>query len=638
MPRRPALPPNVSGASREGRAANYYWPAAAGLGLLSFFVSSEFIRLWFVPDHHALGAFVVERIALIRVLLACAAAACAGLAGASPRRRADLLAAVSTRLYAWADHPAAPYAALLAGLLFLCTELRVFEWEPMAEGVFTFGAVRVLRGELPCRDFFTYVPPGWFFALAGLFKLFGTTLATARVCAGIVPKLAIGAILYRVSRRLLERPASLAVAALTLLVLSPNPAAAEIHPAPLTMLLAVGTIPLLLRSLRSGRSTGFVAAGVLAALCATLRQDFGLYVLAANATGLFLAAPRKSRLRALTLYLGAWSAVVASVAAAMLAVVPFEKLRECYIDGPLAYMAGYSAHGKALFPFNGLLLRLRGELTWPQTLNYVITHDLTCLITWLGLAAGGGLLVSALARSEDFDERERASTLLLTFGAAFLGYAFKGGGRPFIGCAPPAILLAIYGLKVLRDGGGRSKGRAALRFFGTGVLLAFGAILLFFRPFSPPPGSVRLHLPVGDLLFRTEQEAADLNAAVSLAQKLAPPEKKIFVYRRSLPADSGNYTELYLFVQRDAITRYHELFPGIFTRPETQARIIAELSRPELGCILETDPGRSLQDGPGGAAALDGFIRGRFVPAGRFGRFVVLKRKEPPVAGAPGMR
>jgi len=41
------------------------------------------------------------------------------------------------------------------------------------EGLVLVGADRVLRGEMPYRDFWTLYGPGSYYLLAGLFKLFG---------------------------------------------------------------------------------------------------------------------------------------------------------------------------------------------------------------------------------------------------------------------------------------------------------------------------------------------------------------------------------------------------------------------------------------------------------------------------------
>ena len=41
------------------------------------------------------------------------------------------------------------------------------------EGIIAFGAVRVMDGQIPYRDFWTQYSPGQLYVLAGLFQVFG---------------------------------------------------------------------------------------------------------------------------------------------------------------------------------------------------------------------------------------------------------------------------------------------------------------------------------------------------------------------------------------------------------------------------------------------------------------------------------
>jgi len=75
---------------------------------------------------------------------------------------------------------AALLIAFLAGAIFLAAagNRLVFAND---EGIYVDGAVRILRGETPYRDFFAITGPGTFWLLTVLFRLFGVSLETARV-------------------------------------------------------------------------------------------------------------------------------------------------------------------------------------------------------------------------------------------------------------------------------------------------------------------------------------------------------------------------------------------------------------------------------------------------------------------------
>src|SRR5208337_182246 len=77
-------------------------------------------------------------------------------------------------------------------LIFACTVLLVISAvynlhiitmpiSPFDEGIILAGADRILKGHLPYRDFWAMYPPGQFYTLALLFKLFGSTVLVERI-------------------------------------------------------------------------------------------------------------------------------------------------------------------------------------------------------------------------------------------------------------------------------------------------------------------------------------------------------------------------------------------------------------------------------------------------------------------------
>ena len=69
---------------------------------------------------------------------------------------------------------------LLLSLLYLLIGvnigLRVY-----GDGFSLYGAMRVLDGHIPYRDFWTLYTPGEFYLLAGLFKIVGPSILAARL-------------------------------------------------------------------------------------------------------------------------------------------------------------------------------------------------------------------------------------------------------------------------------------------------------------------------------------------------------------------------------------------------------------------------------------------------------------------------
>jgi hypothetical protein len=67
------------------------------------------------------------------------------------------------------------------------------------EGFLAYGAVRVAQGEIPHRDFVSLQPPLSFYTTAGVFKLFGTSLASLRIF-GLSIYLLLPLLIYGVGR------------------------------------------------------------------------------------------------------------------------------------------------------------------------------------------------------------------------------------------------------------------------------------------------------------------------------------------------------------------------------------------------------------------------------------------------------
>jgi hypothetical protein len=149
-------------------------------------------------------------------------------------------------------------------------------WVPHDEGALGQSAVRVLRGELPHRDFDELYTGGLTYLNAVAFRLFGTTLITMRLVLFAVFVAWIPAVFYIASR--LVRP--LAAAGITILCVVwslPN------YPAPLpswyNLFLAVFGIAAVFRWLEDRRTVWLVAAGVAGGL-SLLVKVVGLYYVA----------------------------------------------------------------------------------------------------------------------------------------------------------------------------------------------------------------------------------------------------------------------------------------------------------------------------------------------------------------------
>lgn len=177
-----------------------------------------------------------------------------------------------------------PFLVFLLSFAYLCVFLRYSSLEP-DEGILLQGAQRILDGQIPYRDFFSFYTPGSFYLLAGLFKAFGDTFMVARLslaASGAVCSL----LTYLLARRVCTRGFAVFAAALT--------TAAGVAYRFLVLhnwystLLACVALYCSVRLVESGKLTWAFGIGSFCALTATFEQSKGAGICLGLAIG-FLA-------------------------------------------------------------------------------------------------------------------------------------------------------------------------------------------------------------------------------------------------------------------------------------------------------------------------------------------------------------
>lgn len=174
----------------------------------------------------------------------------------------------------------ASYALLFSGLsfyLFLTSSrvVNVFD-----EGIALTASMRALAGQVPHRDFYYNYGPAHMYLVAGLFKLFGTSVLVARLEEVFTAALA-GAAAFAIARRTGSR--AMAALVLLLCILWPGSLGLmSLFPFCATWLLA----GLFQRDLPR---RAVAAAGVMVGLTALFRYDIGVGVVAAHLLTMALA-------------------------------------------------------------------------------------------------------------------------------------------------------------------------------------------------------------------------------------------------------------------------------------------------------------------------------------------------------------
>ncbi|HEV3226976.1 MAG TPA: hypothetical protein VGZ52_09080, partial [Acidimicrobiales bacterium] len=159
---------------------------------------------------------------------------------------------------------------------------------PMEEGFMLVFPERVLHGDIPNKDFLHLYGPGSLWALASVFKVFGTSLWTERL-TGYAQQIGLVTAVFAIARPW-GRWVAAAGAAVTAIIIVP--------PIGLTALAWVGGVALGLWAMVAIRRDRVVLAGLLGAAALLFRLD----LVVAIVVGFVIAArvlPRERRLRLL---------------------------------------------------------------------------------------------------------------------------------------------------------------------------------------------------------------------------------------------------------------------------------------------------------------------------------------------------
>jgi len=110
-------------------------------------------------------------------------------------------------------------AIFLLSFLYLCIFRHYTDMDP-DEGIVLQGAQRILAGQVPYRDFFSFYTPGSYYALALVFRIFGSSLAVARTAVALTGAL-LSIVTYLLARRVCSRTVALTLTVLCTLTTLP---------------------------------------------------------------------------------------------------------------------------------------------------------------------------------------------------------------------------------------------------------------------------------------------------------------------------------------------------------------------------------------------------------------------------------
>lgn len=481
-------------------------------------------------------------------------------------------------------------AALFAGALVIAGFAARRGINPHDEGLMLAAADRIVRGELPWRDFWWVYGPAEPLGLAGVQELVGRSLLAWRVVHVLI---AAGAALlaFRLVRR--EAPAPLALAAwLTVAAalsvpLIPNPVA----PA---LLLALGAV--------AAAPRRPLLAGVLAGAAVAFRLDLGAAAVLAAA---FAAWPERASARLLA----------AAVATAAVTVLPFALAAGLgdFLDQTVGFALGEQSRQRLPLPLDGGGsgdLNKAFEHVFP-TAALVALALAVASVAWrrapsrlelaaLPLAAASALYL--LARADEFHVVLLQATLPL-LAAPALARALRARDRV-------AALLAALALALPLGYALDRKGVQLLR----------------------PPALAALDLDVADGVLAEPAEARALERLVPYVRRRTGGDDPVFVANPRHDLVRAGNPLVSVLVGRANPTPYSIMQPGVVTEADVQREIVRALERTRTHVVVrwlspvadEREPNEAGESS--GVRLLDSYLERTYRPTRRFGDYQVLER------------
>lgn len=471
------------------------------------------------------------------------------------------------------------------------------------EGLLAYGAVRVMNGQIPHRDFVSLQPPLSYYTSAAVFKLLGTSLLSLRIF-GLSIFLLLPFLIYGVGRNFMGPIVCLASAIPSCVLGMPY-----MRFVPFAVWQGItasfASVLLLLLAIRLKREWLAFAGGALVAISAFLRHDQAVYT--GIATVVLGVALHFARLQSLSqrsvqraLYL--WLAGIATVFIPLVIVWwTAGALPEMYRQLFVFPFATYRKTSGLPFP------RLVGQQTWVDAATSLLFY----IPLFIEAIAGIYLAQSIIRRR--FELPQAILLFLLAWSALFyLQVAVRSDLTHLLMTLPPVFLLAAFGWSIII---GKLTGRLRLNLATSSPLaLIVASFLWILRPVELPDMSEQtelLSLPRGGVRVARAGVIADffhnLEAAV-------PPQRPIL----ALP-----YQPMFYFLsERRNPTRWNYLWPGDQTNRDYQ-ELIEEAERDPPAIVLLSEQSALEQFAP----LIVEYIKARYLYTDRLGDIAIYVRR-----------
>lgn len=503
------------------------------------------------------------------------------------------------------------------------------------EGVTLYGASRILEGAIPYRDFWTLYAPGQYYVLAGLFKLFGTSIITERIW-DVLARVLIAFLVFLISRKLLTTKLAIIPWCISIIWIGylHFPAYA-MYPALVFSLLAI--LLLLEYFARPQKPRLLMACGAAIGFATLFRHDIGAYtfltcgpiVVAFSFANLYKEKlNQKIKLVIIKVFLPLCGGVISVLCLPTLylvTTVPLDILFNDLIVFPLTVF-----HKVRSVPYPPI---------WPDPTkyyyssfgNYIISTSIPFYFPAFVYLGVFSTLILQFRGILEFDKIKVWSVISITV----LGLLFylQGISRADVVHAFPTTTIATI-LLVYMIHQALKRFRKSLVIFFTCIILMFPFATFIFFPVSNWLINVD-YLSDLDLFNCPERVGCipidkDEEAAANYVRSHTAKDEKIYVGLPRHDLVFINDAFFYFLANRDSATRYHELHPGVVTTLPVQLEMTNDLKLQKVNYIvLFSQFVNNREPNEGGESSnitvLDDYIRQNYQMVQQFGFYSVWK-------------
>ncbi len=472
-----------------------------------------------------------------------------------------------------------------------------------------FGSTRVLNGDIPYKDFWAIYPPGQFYIVAAIIKLFGANLIYARIYDTLIRLLIVIGV-FLVTKRL----ASNKLAFLTSLIAGMLLASAGFYSYAVFPAMALGLWSILawLFYTEKGKRGWLLLSGSLLGIAILIRWDIGTYAgisllaagyLARLVTGLQRSpsgdgqSPQSPK----GFHLAAWLNPIKELIWVFAPMLTIAILGYAIIG----FQSGWKNLFEQVFYFPTIVLHSVRWLPYPSLVPPDLIESVTFYdvqvpkfnlpnadwmrfylpILTFGIALV--LLVIKFLRDRASLNQGYFTLIALTlFGGLLFNQALSRYDQ--IHVTPASILTFIVAVALIQQ--------FTLKGVTTWVknclvALVIGLTILYFAPAledllnaldTNPPWGCYSHLPIASCVYLDKDQE---NTAEYIRFNTQPTDL-IFVgnqkHDRIFVSDIG----LYYLAGRESATRYHELYPGVATTLPVQKEIVSEIEAKNVKWVV----------------------------------------------------